>query len=504
MVISLPHDILVSIIRDYQLDKETLCSLSLVSRSFCEAAQGVLFRRVNLSHDSRNMFTTSWEMDEVLPRFKWKKLQFIANCTRLHRSIRSLCVMIYSSDQLPTHVKERYWKEGGGRALLDELDRWLPRALKRMSALSQFFYSGPPMRAPLHRTILRHATLEVLHLMPKTWCAVPCENAVKRARSTSIHCLQFEEIGDEVEAFGIPPYPIGPRQCAYTTHMIFTHAASLQTIIAPITLLYDAIRCFRNLPELPRLSTLNILNSRLKSSFLPSYPTMTAEVVRLILLTSKTLVKLLWGQKLVEEMTSSIATTQMPNLDVFAGYGVLPVVKAAQSLRVLGVRGFRPNDIDAETNISLLRAASRYQPNLSVLSVSTSTRAMIIPLDICVFSNITELWYDETVDCTVFDEQLTDDIKYDHDFLGIVLPALPKLKSVCLTQTGGMGFSLPRQEDYAQLSLTSSQSLLWLTLQRIYSRLYWRWDTRRKDLECSWVHTTFYRFEDLRHFDYQE
>ncbi|KAG8821704.1 hypothetical protein FRC19_007402 [Serendipita sp. 401] len=231
---------------------------------------------------------------------------------------------------------------------------------------------------------------------------------------------------------------------------------------------------------------------------------MTAEVVRLILLTSKTLVKLLWGQKLVEEMTSSIATTQMPNLDVFAGYGVLPVVKAAQSLRVLGVRGFRPNDIDAETNISLLRAASRYQPNLSVLSVSTSTRAMIIPLDICVFSNITELWYDETVDCTVFDEQLTDDIKYDHDFLGIVLPALPKLKSVCLTQTGGMGFSLPRQEDYAQLSLTSSQSLLWLTLQRIYSRLYWRWDTRRKDLECSWVHTTFYRFEDLRHFDYQE
>ncbi|KAG8831140.1 hypothetical protein FRC17_003589 [Serendipita sp. 399] len=495
---SLPHDIFVNIIRDHTSDKTTLSSLALVSRAFCEVAQRRLFQSFKLGHDARYIFQDPREMSEVLPPFRWGKLEFLAKATKLHEFVQFLMVSIYSTDQYPGHVLDQYWNQGGGRAIMDAVSRWLPPALKRMTGLVSFLYSGPSLPGPLHNAILRHKSVKSVCTVAKTKCSGPCKLAVKRAKASSIQRFEFEEIGNEVEAFGITPYPIGPRRCAFTSLMIFTHSASLKILVIPITLLYDAVHPFRDLPELPRLSRLEVQDSRF-----PAFVTaaMSTELARFILHVCPTLTMLGWGKNVVEEMMTRIVAAQLPNLEGFEGQVIRPAVKAARSLRVLGIKDLLVDNPDMETGSSLLQEVSSYQPNLSVLSISVKTRTLAVPRDICVFPHLTELWYDELRHCVVASEEMEHVASFQAGFLSIILPALPKLNSVCITIMGSVEHPPPTPKEYEGMPLSSSQSLRWLSLQLMFSMVCGRWDARRSDEKCDWEYTTYANeWDKLRKF----
>ncbi|KAG8863685.1 hypothetical protein FRC20_010578, partial [Serendipita sp. 405] len=106
-----PHDVFVSVIRDYTFDKDTLRSLSLVSRSFCEIAQRVLFRKVNIFHETKLTYGNIRENGDVLPPFKWEKLEFLARSARILGYIRVLVVLITYDERHPVQVYDAYWQE---------------------------------------------------------------------------------------------------------------------------------------------------------------------------------------------------------------------------------------------------------------------------------------------------------------------------------------------------------------------------------------------------------
>ncbi|KAG8799169.1 hypothetical protein FRC16_005649 [Serendipita sp. 398] len=497
-----PHDVFVTVIRDYTFDKDTLRSLSLVSRSFCEIAQRVLFRKVNIFHETKLTYGNIRENGDVLPPFKWKKLEFLARSPRILGYIRLLIVLITYDDLHPVQVYDAYWQEAGGRAILNTLDQWLPPALERMASLEILAYSGPPIQAAIHQAILRNKTIRRLRVNVATHCSVPCKEALQKPDSGGINDLGFEEIGNEREVFGFKPFSIGPRRCAFLSHMILTHSSSLRTITVPMSLLYDALMPSRDFPEFPHLSSLLIEDSKFSNALREKRPAWSAAVLPFIVHTHSTIKTLQWGRDMVEDMTKQVRGTQFPNLETFSGYGIRHLIQTC-SPRRLRIVTLCPDDFDSDSDWSLLRETSSRLLDLSVLSISTSLRSILIPLDACTFSSITELWYEELPDCMIDEDPYkTNDGRFPLDFIHTVLPALHKLQLLCLTLKGRKELKLSVFEGYGKIKLLSSPSLCQLTVQLLFysNKTLYRFDAQRKDPQSDWVYTSSHGIENLLDF----
>ncbi|KAG9020256.1 hypothetical protein FS842_007447 [Serendipita sp. 407] len=234
MGVSLPDDIIISIIRNHLNGRKIFCTLSLVSRSFCEIAQSALFSTVTLSHDGKAAVDKPGEPralvddddDHGLPTsaVKWPKLEFLAGSDKILSYIRLLAIVLPANTHYPRSELDVYWHETvRGRSVLDALDRRLPSCLDRMSSLDILVYGGPALRGPIHQAILRHKTLQYLKTSAKTRCSVPCKEVLQRKRigETAIEDLEFMEEGNEMDAFGFLGSgisSIGPRRYAQDPH----------------------------------------------------------------------------------------------------------------------------------------------------------------------------------------------------------------------------------------------------------------------------------------------
>ncbi|KAG8863681.1 hypothetical protein FRC20_010574 [Serendipita sp. 405] len=494
MTISLSHDIFVSIIQDYTSERSTLCSLSLVSRSFCDAAQRILFDSVLLYYDPYSTEEDSQKDIDHPDPFEWPKLEFLARSNKILQYIQVLGVVISYAPNRATCDSDTYWQETGGRPVLDTLDRFLPSCLDRMSALSEISYSGPALRTPMHQAILCHKTLQFLKVSAKTHCSVPCKEALQQAKSGSVRKLDFIELGNELGVFGIVGpglYSAGPRRCAFLSHMILTHSTSLRVLKVPITLLYDALRPHFLLackfPDFPRLSSLHIEDSKTSFALRRLFPAMTATVVSFILHVHQTLEVLHWGLDMLEVMTKRITTAHLPNLTKLSGYRIQHLIQS--QLESLKIAGLLPSDFDLEKDWSLLRQTSSILPGLTILALSTTIQLMAIPRDICTFKNLVDLWYEELPDCTLYHGESQGDFVFE--FLHVVLPALSKLRDLCITVNG-------TTLDYGAIAmpatrlLPSSRSLLRLTIQYVVLPMTcYRLDVNRNDPKSSWMHASY-------------
>ncbi|KAG8855927.1 hypothetical protein FRC20_000667 [Serendipita sp. 405] len=185
MGVSLPYDIIIIIIRDHVDDRNALHALSLVSQSFCNIAQRVLFSTVELCYSANAPARPNRPPEVVrLPPFKWRKLRFLARSDKISRYVRPLMVLLTAGPGYQDSPLDEYWHQSGGRPILDELDR-------------------PAIRAPVHQAILRHKTLRYLKATVRTHCVVPCRDAMQtRVRNTAIEELKFVDIGESKYTFG--------------------------------------------------------------------------------------------------------------------------------------------------------------------------------------------------------------------------------------------------------------------------------------------------------------
>ncbi|KAG8822913.1 hypothetical protein FRB91_010768 [Serendipita sp. 411] len=495
MRVSIPSDIFVTIIRDYVSDdKDTLCALSLVSRSFCDAAQRILFRNMTLHQDSSPITEEDMQNIGGDPHpFKWPKLEFLAQSNRLLNYIRFLRVGIVYNPDITIVEAEMYWQEGGGRSILDTLDRFLPSCLERMSSLDQLAYKGPALRRPMHQAILHHKTLQALRTSVKTHCLVPCKEALYKPKTSLIKVLDFIEMGNEfnvVEEIGVRFYVAGPRRCGFLSHIILTSSASLVSLIVPFPLLYDALRPFlpRNLPDFPHLSSLQIEDSISSIAMQTLLPHMSASVISFILHVHQTIQALHWGRNLVEATTTKITANHLPNLKRLSGYQIWHLIQTHQ-LRTLRIINLCADDFDPEKDWSALRDISSTQHSLSKLAIWTITRYIAIPHDLCTFTNIVELWYEEVPDITLYDGVSQTRKDFVSEFLRIILPALPKLHFLCLTINGDIDNRKPQAGSALKL-LSSSRSLHLFTIQFAYSVECYIFDAFRTDTKSDWRYSS--------------
>ncbi|KAG8848486.1 hypothetical protein FRB91_010769 [Serendipita sp. 411] len=319
MGVSLPYDIIVIIIRDHVDDRNALYALSLVSQSFCNIAQRVLFSTVELCYSANAPPRPNRPPEVVrLPPFKWRKLRFLARSDKLSRYVRSLIVLLTAGPGHHDSPLDEYWHQSGGRPILDELDRWLPPCLQHMSPLDKLIFVGPAIRAPVHQAILRHNTLRYLKATVRTHCVVPCRDAMQtRVRNTAIEELKFVDIGESEYTFGYLgciESSTGPRRCAFLSHMIWTHSASLKVLRVGILLLYDALRPSSNFPDFPHLSSLHIEDAVGSPYIVRLDPEISFAAVAFILHVHETIVTLQWGLSVLEETTKLITANYLPNL----------------------------------------------------------------------------------------------------------------------------------------------------------------------------------------------
>ncbi|KAG8831141.1 hypothetical protein FRC17_003590 [Serendipita sp. 399] len=488
------------IIQDYDLDKKTLCSISLVCRSFCEAAQRVLFSDVLIHYNRYSTVDDIDEAEEDPSLFEWPKLECLTRSDRVLRHIRGLTIAITYNPRLAINESDKYWQEGEGRSILDILDRFLAPALDHMSSLYSFTYTGPALRTPMHQAILRQKTIRNLTTSAKTHCSVPCKEALQKRTSMEVKSLRILEIGNEVDALGLVGrglYTAGPRRCQFLSHLILTHSASLNVLKVPISLLYDALcpsPCAY--PAFPQLSSLHVEESGCSFAIEALLPVMKALVVSFILHVHETIVTLHLGREVVDAATAQIQASHLPNLTQLSGYRVRDLTRSRQ-LSTLKIVGLCPNDFDLNLDWSLLKETASNLPLLSTLAVSTVTQNMRIPHDICRFTDIVELWYEETPDCILHGDE--DEVKYFTDFLYIVLSALPKLRSLCITLKSVIG-NKKTHIDTLLISLVSSRSLRLLTLQLVAPSACFRWDARRSDAEDEWKGTQYLGRQFMRNF----
>ncbi|KAG9053098.1 hypothetical protein FS842_008682 [Serendipita sp. 407] len=185
-----------------------------------------------------------------------------------------------------------------------------------------------------------------------------------------------------------------------------------------------------------------------------------------------------------ETETKKITANHLPNLTKLSGYRIQNLIQWHQ-LKVLRIVGLCPSDFDLEKDWSLLRETSFILPNLTTLALSTTTQLMAIPRDICTFSNLVDLWYEELRDCT--SHNLENQRIFVFEFLRVVLSALPKLIHLCI-EIYGNGILTPPMG-----LLSSSQSLRQLTIQVLFDdpMAFHRLDINRKDVKSKWRRAIF-------------
>ncbi|KAG8751978.1 hypothetical protein FRC14_007480 [Serendipita sp. 396] len=411
MRVSLTHDVLVCIIRDYTFDKATLRSLSLASRSLCVVAQRALFRKVMLMqfpNIPNQRLGTSADADFL---FRWPKLEFLARSEKVLQYVRELSIVLVHSTALPMTMFDDNWHGTSGRPILDSLDRLLPSCLDRMSSLNVFDYTGPALRAPIHQAILRQKSMKILRASVKTHCSSLCKEALCISKSTTIQELDFMEQGNDMQVFGgfsMDSCPIGPRRCAFLSHMVLTCSASLRMLRLPFPLLYDALRpsapC--SFPDFPRLSSLHLEDSYFICYGPEQLSAMSAVVVSFILHVHATIKTLDLECILDEKWTKKITSSHLPNMETLSGTAVRHLIQK-HSPRTVRITDLCFSDFDPEMDWSLLREVSSRSSKLSTLVILTKTRLMAIPRDVSKFASIVELWYHEQPDCSPDDEEVS-------------------------------------------------------------------------------------------------
>ncbi|KAG8822914.1 hypothetical protein FRC18_010866 [Serendipita sp. 400] len=413
-------------------------------------------------------------------------------------------VLTLSRDDTCEDMKfDVYWHEGHGLPVLDTLDRFLPSCLNRMPSLDSMAYFGPAIRGPLHQAILSHKTLRCLRIGARTHCSVPCKDTLqKRSGNTAIYELEIVECGNEMDSFGflgMNASLIGPRRCAFLSQIVWTHSASLRNLMVPIYALYDALRISSNFPVFPHLSLLSIEDPIEPLDNPGPYREMSAVVISFLLHVHATLVTLHWGNSVLEEMTKQITESHLPNLENLSGYKIRGVVQT-RLLKRLGIISLSISDYDSETGWSLLREVSSQLPNLPVFALSTIVRLVSIPYDLCTFSNVVELWYEEQPGSALLDEESGNEGKYLFDFFRIIVPALPKLRDLCITVEGDSKKANNPEEIKDTLSL-SSKSLRQVTFQWVtYPVSCFRLDAERENVESKWMFKGVRGFQWMRSF----
>ncbi|KAG8842590.1 hypothetical protein FRB91_004083 [Serendipita sp. 411] len=503
MRVSLTHDVLVCIIRDYTFDKATLRSLSLASRSLCAVAQRALFRKVMLTqfpNIPNQRFGTSADADFL---FRWPKLEFLARSEKVLQYVRELSIILVHSTALPMTMFDDNWHGTSGRPILDSLDRLLPSCLDRMSSLNVFDYTGPALRAPIHQAILRQKSMKILRASVKTHCSSLCKEALCISKSTTIQELDFMEQGNDMQVFGgfsMDSCPIGPRRCAFLSHMVLTCSASLRILRLPFPLLYDALRpsapC--SFPDFPRLSSLHLEDSYFIFYGPEQLSAMSAVVVSFILHVHATIKTLDLECVLDEKWTKKITACHLPKMETLSGTGVRHLIQK-HSPKTVRITDLCFSDFDPQMDWSLLRQVSSRSSRLVTLVILTKTRLMAIPRDVSKFASIVELWYHEQPDCSPDDEESEDCQDYIYSFLRIILPALQKLQRLYITIDLDGSSTRPPILSNATL-LSSAKSLCLLTIQFVGQSIgCYRLDTYRSD-SGDWFTRTLQGSEHIRHF----
>ncbi|KAG9052292.1 hypothetical protein FS842_010179 [Serendipita sp. 407] len=239
-------------------------------------------------------------------------------------------------------------------------------------------------------------------------------------------------------------------------------------------------------------------------------PHMSASVISFILHVHQTIQALHWGRNLVEATTTKITANHLPNLKRLSGYQIWHLIQTHQ-LRTLRIINLCADDFDPEKDWTALRDISSTQHSLSKLAIWTITRYIAIPHDLCTFTNIVELWYEEVPDITLYDgvasiisfvllllhlklllmmdfqSQTRKD--FVSEFLRIILPALPKLHFLCLTINGDIDNRKPQAGSALKL-LSSSRSLHLFTIQFAYSVECYIFDAFRTDTKSDWRYSS--------------
>ncbi|KAG8816662.1 hypothetical protein FRB91_000331 [Serendipita sp. 411] len=508
----LTHDAFVCIIRDHTFDKATLCSLSLVSRSLCAIAQRALFHEVVLMQFSNDPEDHDSISEDAPFPFRWPKLEFLAQSEKVLQYVHDLSIIFVHGENIPTSMLDGYWHGTSGRPVLDSLDRLLPSCLDRMSSLEIFQYAGPSLRAPIHQAILRQKSMKILSTSVKTHCSSLCKEALCTPESTTIHELNLMEQGNDMQAFGgfaMNSCPIGPRRCAFLSHMVLTCSSSLRVLRISFPLLYDALRpsspC--SFPDFPHLSSLYLVSSHFICYGLEQLSAMSAVVVSFIFHVHATIKILEWGCVLEEKWTKAITASHFPKLETLSGTGIRHGTGICHLIQTHSPRTVRITDLcssnfDPDIDWSLLREVSSRLPNLATLAISTKIRLTAIPRDISKFTNVVELWYHEQPYCSPGDEESENCNDYVPLFIRIILPALPKLQRLCITvdldDSSVPAFKLP-----SAAILSSSRSLCSLTIQFVREATGdYRFDAYRDDLESDWVSNILEGAEYIRHFSF--
>ncbi|KAG8782683.1 hypothetical protein FRC19_007396 [Serendipita sp. 401] len=101
-----------------------------------------------------------------------------------------------------------------------------------------------------------------------------------------------------------------------------------------------------------------------------------------------------------------------------------------------------------------------------------------------------------------YDDVSKNERKYSSEFLRVVLPALPRLRDLCITVKSDINNN-SQPGDIKGALLSSSQSLRLVTIQFVVDpKAFYRVDFRRKHPDSQWTSNTFNDFQWQRNFDF--
>ncbi|KAG8831142.1 hypothetical protein FRC17_003591 [Serendipita sp. 399] len=195
---------------------------------------------------------------------------------------------------------------------------------------------------------------------------------------------------------------------------------------------------------------------------------MSLVIVPFILHVHRNIVTLQWGRNMVEDVTKKITADHLPKLEAFTGYGIRYLIRT-HSLKKLNLISLGTGDVvSGKTGHSLLVETSSCLPDLRILMAIFKSR---------------------------------DERSYALELVRIVVPALPKLRSLCITIKLTATGSWMQAEDLYRLRGTRARSLLIMTFQFIMKSAYYiRNDIYRETSKGRWKIRSFEGRDRMRKF----
>lgn len=350
------------------LDRTTHESISLVSRSFRDAAQRQLFQKIAFYYRSRLGFQV---VNDSYADFQISKdrITFICRSPRLCSFIKELQIIFCSSitrDDVE-HTKKT-------DPIFTMMMERLAGALPAMTILQRVSYSAPFMPGDIHQAFLVHPSFSSLVVTPITCCDAPCENAT--VQPTKGHPLQRLEIADwstVTSIQGLTSPAIGARRCALASLIFLTHSQSLRSLRLPILLLYDAVSANPVLPDFPHLHSLSItpITPHLD---LENISHRIADSIQIFLSRiHETLLFFDWRAYMPFDILARLPTSWFPKLETLEGEGIEYLLRktSLKSIRLVAP----PGDVSVEQmqaekpSIYVLHKYQSKNPRLTSLSL---------------------------------------------------------------------------------------------------------------------------------------